>query len=164
MKLECRSDASVKIRAAQIEAALRALQLAAALPQPRGAVWAILAWVSRLRRGASARLRRDRILLLITHRERPALPAPHLALDVSPPDACLHIVYKTDFSEGLAYPMGAFLPTHHHDLHLDQPASNSCWLQKYMAFLTVEPLPKFHENLEVCEFLSRGRECSTVKP
>ena len=25
----------------------------------------------------------------------------------------------------------------------------SCWLQRYMAFLTVEPLPKFHENLEV---------------
>jgi hypothetical protein len=33
-----------------------------------------------------------------------------------------------------------------------------------MAFLTVEPLPKFHENLEVCEFLSRGPECFTVKP
>jgi hypothetical protein len=73
-------------------------------------------------------------------------------------------INEAAFSEGLAYPMGAFLPTHDQNLCLDQPAFNSCWLQKYMAFLTVEPLPKFHENLEVCEFLSRGRECSTVKP
>jgi len=27
-----------------------------------------------------------------------------------------------------------------------------------MAFLTVEPLPKFHENLEVCEFVFREGE------
>ena len=71
---------------------------------------------------------------------------------------------EADFSDCLAYPMGAFLPTHHDDLHLDQPASNSYWPQRYMAFLTVEPLPEFHENLEVCEFLRRGRKCSTVKP
>jgi hypothetical protein len=59
--------------------------------------------------------------------------------------------------------MGAFLPTHH-DLHRISLLPNSYWLQRYMAFLTVEPLPEFHENLEVCEFVSRGRECFTVKP
>lgn len=37
-------------------------------------------------------------------------------------------------------------------------------LRKYMAFLTVEPMAKFHENLEVCEFPQRGRECFIVKP